>query len=69
LHDLNQTITYALTYKQAFDIAEEIGWTRTNSWQRGSYANTRPGAKIISMLEPHKMTSEKWWQKVTGLTQ
>jgi hypothetical protein len=69
LHDLNQTITYALTYEETLKIAEEIGWTRTISWERGSYANTKPSAKIISMLEPYKMNSEKWWQKITGLIQ
>lgn len=67
LEDFNKRVTYALTYQEAFDIAEKLGWTRTKSWQRGAYTTTRPSAKIVSLLEPHRMTPPKWREKVMGL--
>jgi hypothetical protein len=68
LNDLSKTVTYALTYQEALAVAETLGWTRTGSWQRGAYSTTRPSAKIVKLLEPYRMTSEKWWQRVTQVT-
>jgi hypothetical protein len=59
--------TYALSYAEAFGVAEKMGWTRTSSWlDNGVYSNTRPGVKLRELLEPFRMTSERWWQRVTA---
>jgi hypothetical protein len=67
LEDLYRRVTYALTYQEAFSIAEELGWTRTKSWKRGAYITTRPSAEILSLLEQYRMTPQKWREKVAGL--
>ena len=68
LDDASQTVIYALTYQEAFSIAEKLGWTKTNSWRLGEYSTSRPSARIVSLLEPHRMTRDRWWQKITTLT-
>ncbi len=66
--DSSQRVTYALTYHEAFKIAEELGWTRTQSWRRRrAYVTTKPSAKIVSLLEPYRMTPKKWRKKINGL--
>jgi len=64
-----RAVTYALTYSEAFQIAEEIGWTKTSSWiDGGGYSTQAPSAKITALLEPHRMTPKAWWQKITEPT-
>ena len=57
--------TFALTYDEAFRVAEEMGYTETESWRRGTYVNTRPGDRLQDLLEPYRMTPEKWWTRIT----
>lgn len=64
VNDADQTVTYAMTYPEAFAIAEALGWTKTASWAKGKYANTRPGKKVVSLLEPYKMSSDAWRRRV-----
>jgi hypothetical protein len=59
-------VTYALTYSEALAVAEAMGWTVTVSWAKGYYTNTTPGTKLRELLEPHRMTPEKWWLKIVG---
>ncbi len=65
--DPKKTVTYALTYAEALSVAERVKWTETKSWEREGYSTTNPSVEICELLEPHKMTSEKWRLKVTGL--
>lgn len=67
LENDSQRVTYALTYEEAFYIAETMGWTRTKSWKSGAYSTTHPSAKLVSLLKPYRMTPEKWRGKVTRL--
>lgn len=61
--------TYALTYPEALQIAETIGWTKTASWiDGGGYSTQAPSAQLIELLEPHRMTPDAWWQKITQPT-
>lgn len=61
-----RAITYALTYPEALQIAEAMGWTATSSWiEGGGYSTQAPSAKLIALLEPHRMTPKAWWQKIT----
>ncbi len=65
VNDPNSNIIYALTYGEAFKIAEEMGWIETENWgKRGKYSSTNPGKRIVGLLEQHKMTPEKWRSKV-----
>ncbi len=57
--------TFAMTYAEALAIADEMGWTATRSWRRGSYVNTRPGKRLRGLLERHRMSSDRWWDRVT----
>ena len=59
-------VTYAMTYADALDVAGAMGWTKTASWASGYYTNTKPGAKLRELLEPHRMTPIRWWDMVTG---
>ena len=70
LDDPSQTVIYALTYQEALAIAEGLGWTKTKSWRflHRAYSTTQPSAEIVSLLEPYRITQDKWWQKITGLT-
>lgn len=60
-------VTYALTYAEALTVAEEMGWTKTASWDIGNYTTNNPSKNLLALLETHKMTPEKWWDKVTNL--
>jgi len=58
--------TYALTYEEAFGVAEQMGFTKTPSWEAGRYSCSSISSGLRSLLEAHKMTPDKWWQKITG---
>lgn len=61
-------VTYALTYNEAFGVAEMAGWTKTHSWKvGGGYVSTNPSVKLLSLLEPYKMSADKWLKKITGV--
>ncbi len=63
------TVTFALTYREAFEVAMTMGWTTTNSWtSKGYYVNNNPGSRLLTLLKPHRMTPKRWWRKVTGAT-
>jgi hypothetical protein len=57
---------FCLTYAEALAIAEKKGWTKTASWSKGRYDNTRPGADLRRLLEPHRMHPGRWADKVRG---
>jgi hypothetical protein len=67
LEDPVRTVTYALTQDEAVGVAQAAGYTKTESWNRGTYVNTRPGRQMQEMLKPFKMTPEKWWEKVVRI--
>jgi hypothetical protein len=58
-------VTYVLSYAEARGVADSMGYTKTESWRRGSYVTTRPSEKLQGFLAPFRMTPEKWWQRVT----
>lgn len=51
---------YAMTYSEALTIATARGWTKTASWNKGHYADTRVGAEVVELLQPYRMTRERW---------
>ena len=62
-----RTEIFALTYAQSVGVAEEMGYTRTSSWRKGSYAVTRPSKKLTNLFESHRMTPARWEGLLTGL--
>ncbi|MGH8397619.1 MAG: hypothetical protein ACRETA_05165 [Gammaproteobacteria bacterium] len=57
--------SYALTYKEALDIAKKLGWTKTDSWRvKGGYGTTTPSNELKAFLAPYKMSLQKWRQKL-----
>lgn len=62
--DPQRTTTYALTYQEAVQILRRMGFAKTLSWKKVGYGVTRPGRRLIALLEPYKMTPDKWWWKV-----
>jgi hypothetical protein len=61
----NQTISYALTSGEAFQIAERKGYTKSPTWQdEGRYNNTKPGEEVLQLMEPYKMTPTRWRSKI-----
>jgi hypothetical protein len=57
-------VTYALSYAEAVNIAERLGWTRTNSWQRGEYVSNTPSQALVELLEPFKMRAGSWQERL-----
>jgi len=56
---------YALTYAEAFEVAEKMGWTKTVSWTgRGGYGTTRPSKGLVTLLDQYLMDLGDWKRKV-----
>jgi hypothetical protein len=55
---------FALTYGEALAVAEEMGYTETESWRRGRYVVTAPGPRLRELLDPYRMTPEAWGRKL-----
>jgi hypothetical protein len=62
----SEVAIFALRYPEAVAIAERKGWTATESWRRGGYSISNPGKELREMLEPYRMTTQKWWPTVVG---
>lgn len=61
-----QTRVYALSYADAFQVADEAGWTTTASWAAGSYATTKPSRAIEHQLERFRMTPARWFNAIVS---
>jgi len=74
LGDPSQTKCYALSYKEALRVADEMGWTKTASWLKGGkagrrgYSTTAPSKRLRSHLASYEMTPHKWWAKISRLS-
>lgn len=67
LGDRERATTFALTYSEAVQIGAVMGWTRTASWTTGgTYSTSAPSARLVALLEPHRMEHERWWKLVTS---
>jgi hypothetical protein len=62
--DPDQACAYALRYDEAKKVADEMGWTGTDSWLRGGYSTTRPSQRVRMLLEPYRMKPGDWRRKV-----
>lgn len=64
LADVESSVTYALTFPEARDVAETMGWTKTASWAKDGYSTSSPSARLQTLLAPDQTTSPKWRVKV-----
>jgi hypothetical protein len=67
LEDLHKAVTFALTTKEALDIADAMGFLKTPYWEKhGYWASNKPGVELRKLLLPFEMDSEKWRAKILG---
>ena len=56
---------YAMTFDEAVQILKEKGYDKTDSWQKRRYYFVRnAGVKLKQLLERHRMSTERWQQKL-----
>jgi len=55
---------YALTYREAFGVAEKMRWTKTASWKKEGYSTTKPSEELCELLRQHRMHRGDWKKKV-----
>ncbi|MGO9603715.1 MAG: hypothetical protein ACLQAT_10020 [Candidatus Binataceae bacterium] len=65
LSDASQTECYCLSFSEAQRVAEQMGWTKTDSWIKGEgYSTSAPGKRLLSLLEGYQMTPDLWRAKI-----
>lgn len=70
LNDPAKAVTYALTYPECVQVAEEMKWTETAAWKYGGgYSATNPSRKLCRLLEQYRMTPQAWKDKMKNLPQ
>jgi hypothetical protein len=56
---------YAMTFDEAVQVLKERGYDKTDSWRRKKYYFVRnAGVKLKDILEQHRMSPERWQQKL-----
>lgn len=66
----SETVCFALTYREAFSVAEQMGYTNSPSWLRGGrhekrgYTTTSPGKDLCDLLAEYEMNGRKWWARM-----
>jgi hypothetical protein len=67
LEDPKKAVTYALTQREALEVADAMGYTATGSWKEdGVYTTTAPSVELCRHLLPFEMTPDRWRVKVLG---
>ena len=65
VQNLDRAVTYALNYSEVVQVATAMGYTATRSWECGIYTTTRPSRRLLVLLEPYRMTPEKWRLRIS----
>ena len=59
-------VVHAMTHLEAVGIAEQMGYASSPSWRDGgAYTTSNPSARLLALLEAHRMTPERWREKLT----
>jgi hypothetical protein len=59
------TLTYALTYREAVQVGDRMGYTKNASFQVGGvWTCNQIGRSLRELLEPYRMTQAKWREKI-----
>ncbi|MHB8391197.1 MAG: hypothetical protein ACYDBH_16705 [Acidobacteriaceae bacterium] len=68
IDDSTKTMAYAMTSDEACKIAEAKGWSKTECWKKESgyyyVRNVGDGSRLYELLEPYRMTPDKWERKI-----
>jgi hypothetical protein len=64
--DPAKTVVYVMTQAEAMQIGDELGFTQTHSWKKGTYVVTKPSARLISRLDPFKSNSVLWRKRLSS---
>ncbi|WP_396334095.1 hypothetical protein [Burkholderia anthina] len=60
-------IVYALSYRESLDVAEAMGWLKTESWiERGRYTTTAPSEKLVALLARYEVRPGTWKSRITS---
>ncbi|MGO8759429.1 MAG: hypothetical protein ACLQG3_15020 [Terracidiphilus sp.] len=63
-----QSDVYALTFNDALQVLEKKGYAKTDSWKnRGYYFVRNAGVDLKRILEPYKMTPDRWREKLQAI--
>jgi len=63
-----QSDIFALTFDEAFQILTKKGFAETPSWEKGGkYFVRKADSKLKKMLEPYRMTVERWQEKLQAV--
>jgi hypothetical protein len=60
---------YALTHREAALVAEDLGYNLGPSWQKDLYAVQPQNRNLVELLEKHRMTPERWVEKLGAIAQ
>ncbi len=52
---------FCLSTAEAVAVANEMGWTRTESWRKGVYTTNSPPVRLVALLEPYRVTTAEHW--------
>ena len=66
LNDRDKAVTFAMTYQEAFEIAVQMRWTKTGSWEKGWYSTSRPSPELGRLLKAYEMTPGSWRRRLIG---
>jgi hypothetical protein len=59
---------YALTFGDALQVMEKKGYAETDSWKTNGYYFVRSaGIELKKILEPYKMTTKRWQEKLQAI--
>ncbi len=68
VQDPERSDVYALTFSDAMQVMEKKGYAKTDSWtKKGYYFVRSAGAELKEILEPYKMTTERWQEKLQAI--
>jgi len=66
LHDLPNSHCYVMSYRQAVEIGDKMGYTATASWRTGKYTTTRPSRRLLEFMASCRATQDNWRARVLG---
>ena len=58
---------YVMSYLEAIQIGEAMGWTDTSSWKNGkAYTTSSPSQELKNLMLPFLTTANNWKTKITN---
>ena len=63
-NSLRECEIFVATQAEACRIADEMGYTKTASWQKGAYVVTRPSPRLIEKLDQFRVSDTEWLRRL-----